>query len=189
LSLALRYAHPALGSAQKALDVFYRWDEYVALPLGQVAAFQLQGGISASDRGAGARYHLGGVPSQDLVRAIINSTRTGYAWLRGYPDGAVAGDQYHLLNFEYRVPIQNIEKGLATLPFYFRRVHLAGLVDVGNAFSGPFRPADFKVAVGAALRLDMTFGFYVPGTFDLGYARGLSAGGVDEVWLQLTGGI
>jgi hypothetical protein len=185
VGLSLRMAHPALGSAGRVIDLGYDWEQFVGLPLGHVAAFRLQGGLSS----AGGRFYLGGVPSQDIVRAIINSTRQGYGWMHGYPAGAFGGDQYHLLNFEYRVPIQILERGVDLLPFYFRRVHFAGLVDVGNAFSGPFRPGDLKVAVGAALRLDMTFGFFVPGTFDLGYARGLNRGGEDELWLLLTGGI
>jgi hemolysin activation/secretion protein len=135
------------------------------------------------------RYFLGGVPGQDILTAILESTRQGGSWLRGYRQGSLSGNQTHLLNLEYRVPIVTIEKGLATLPFYFRRLHLAALFDAGDAFDGPFDPARLKLAVGGAVRLDMTFGFFVPGSFDVGYARGLSSGGGDELWLLLTGGL
>jgi hypothetical protein len=189
LSLAVRLAAPRVGAGMRSVEFFYRWDQFFGLPfLGQSLALGLQGAIGQSEAG-GPRYFLGGAPQQDLVRAILYSTRTGYGWLHGYPSGSVSGSQYHLLNAEYRIPIQDIERGLATLPFYFRRVHLAALFDVGGAFDGPFRPAELKLAVGAALRLDMTFGFLIPGTFDLGVARGLGAGGDTEVWLLLTGGI
>src|SRR5262249_19831687 len=129
------------------------------------------------------------VPHQDLLRSIINSTRAGYGWLHGYPAASVSGTQYQLLNAEYRIPIHDVEKGLATLPFYLRRVHLAALFDAAGAFDGAFQPAGLKYAAGAALRVDTTLGFVVPGTFDVGVARGLSSGGQTEVWLLLTGGI
>jgi Tol biopolymer transport system component len=189
LALAIRLAHPAVGSESKDIEAFYRWDEFHGLPFLGALALSLQGGVGAAEGPSGPRFFLGGVPSQDIVQAILRSTRQGYGWLHGYPASSIYGNQYHLLNLEYRVPIQNLEKGLVTLPFYFRRVHAAALFDAGNAFDGPFRPGDLKLAVGASLRLDMQFGYYVPGTFDLGYARGLSARGIDEFWLLLTGGI
>jgi hypothetical protein len=37
------------------------------------------------------------------------------------------------------------------------------------------------------VRVDAIFGFFVPGSFELGYSRGLAAEGIDEYWLQLTG--
>ena len=40
--------------------------------------------------------------------------------------------------------------------------------------------------MGASLRIDTVFGFFAPGTFDIGYARGLGTDGTDEFWLLLT---
>src|SRR2546430_9632535 len=51
-------------------------------------------------------------------------------------------------------------------PFYLRRVHLAALVDIGNAFDGDFDPGDLKVSVGASLRVDAIFGWYVGGALE-----------------------
>ena len=48
---------------------------------------------------------------------------------------------------------------------------------------------DIRTSVGAALRLDAFFGYFVPGTFEIGYARGLMAGGKNETWLLLTGSL
>lgn len=186
ISLASRVDHPSLGSSGRALAIFWRWDWYRALPFADhVFALRYSGALGEG----GARFYLGGAPHQDVVQAIIDSTRTGNAWLRGYPAGALSGNQYHLANLEYRVPLVDIEKGVSTLPFYFRRLHLAALLDVGDAFDGDFRPGELRVAAGAALRLDMSFGFYVPGSFDLGVARGLTHGGSNEVWLLLTSGL
>jgi hypothetical protein len=190
LSLGLRLDHPSLGASARGIQVYYRWDQYQGLPWwGHALALRTQGGIGESDRPGGVRFWLGGVPRQDLIQAIIDSTRAGNVWFHGYPEGSISGSQYHVANLEYRVPLVELEKGIATLPFYFRRVHLAALFDAGNAFDGNFDPAALRYAVGASLRVDMLFGFFVPGSFDLGWARGLSTGGVDEFWLLLTGGL
>ena len=52
---------------------------------------------------AAGGFALGGVPAQDVAQSIVNSTRTSsIGYLRGYGPRAVAGNQYHLLNLEYR---------------------------------------------------------------------------------------
>ena len=48
---------------------------------------------------------------------------------------------------------------------------------------------DLRWSVGGALRLDAYFGYYVPGTFEIGYAHGLIQGGIDETWFLLTGSL
>ena len=124
------------------------------------------------------------------MSAIINSTRfsfTGY--LRGYAERTVAGNQYHLANLELRQEGWVIERGLSTLPIYLRRLTLAALLDAGAAWDGNLTGSQTRVAVGGALRLDAFFGYFVPGTFELGYARGLVNGGIDETWLLLTGSL
>ena len=137
--------------------------------------------------GRSGDYGLGGTPNQDVVTSLRNSTRTSPSgYLRGYPPGSQRGRQFHLLNTEYRVPLVLLEKGVETLPAFLRRAHLAGLLDVGGAWSGGFDTSRIKVAVGAALRLDINVGYFVGGTFDLGWARGLSEGGETELWLLLT---
>jgi hypothetical protein len=189
VSLAARLDHPALGADARGFQLFWRWDQYHGLPWwSHVLALRLQGAVGASERPGGVRFFLGGVPSQDIVSAVINSTREGTGWLRGYPFASLSGSQLHLLNAEYRVPLVDIDRGVSTLPLYVRRLHLAALFDAGNAFDS-FDFGNLKTAVGVAVRLDMIFGFYVPGSFDVGWARGLSDGGQHEFWLLLTGGI
>ena len=46
-----------------------------------------------------------------------------------------------------------------------------------------------RVSLGGALRLDAFFGYFVPGTFELGYARGLTSQGINETWFLLTGSL
>jgi Tol biopolymer transport system component len=189
-SASLRLDHPALGSDGRAMSLGYRWETYRELPWSPTSslAVQVAGGIRTSASGNPGSYSLGGVPEQDVVQSILDSARVGTTgYLRGYERGSVAGRQYHLANIEYRQELLSFERGLGTLPLFVRRLHVAGLLDVGNAFNGDLDVRDFKAALGGSLRLDMLFGYFVPGSFDIGYAHGLTSGGLGEYWLLLTG--
>jgi len=64
------------------------------------------------------------------------------------------------------------------------------LADVGTALdSGLEASRDIRASLGGALRLDAFFGYFVPGTFEIGYARGITDGGINETWFLLTGTI
>jgi hypothetical protein len=148
---------------------------------------RVAGGLRANGTN-GVAFDLGGIGPQDVVQALIDELRvasTGY--LRGYPDGVVVGDQFHLLNAEWRQELWSPERGVATLPVYLRRLHYAALVDAGDAFFGTLDPRRLRTSVGASLRLDVLLGYFVSGTFDLGVARGLGDDGLTEGWLLLTG--
>jgi len=78
----------------------------------------------------------------------------------------------------------------ARSPVYLRRLHFAILSDTGTAFDTTFDASrDLRTSLGAALRLDAFFGYFVPGTFEIGYARGLTDGGINETWFLLTGSL
>jgi hypothetical protein len=192
LTLSMRLNHPALGSDIETLNLSYRLETYHKLPWGHtpVLAARLAGGLRTTNRRSVARFSLGGVPQQDLVAAILDSVRAGVrGYLRGYEPRAAVGRQMHLLNLEYRDQLWNIERGLSTLPIYLRRVQFAGLLDAGDAFDGEIDPSNFKISMGAALRINMVIGYFVPGALDIGYSRGLTSGGINEWWMLLTGTI
>jgi hypothetical protein len=189
LTASARLSHPGLGSDFHALRLSYRWDSFLRIPWGEtpVLAVRLAGGITTTTQRRSGGFVLGGVQDQDIVRALRDNFRAGgTGYLRGYEPRSISGRQFHLLNLEYRQVLAQIERGLLTLPVYLRRLHFAGLMDVGNAFSGPFVPGDLKAAVGGSLRLDLVFGYFAPGTFDIGYARGLTETGTNEFWFLLT---
>jgi len=79
---------------------------------------------------------VGGLPQQDLIQALLALAPVGGAYLRGYPAAALWGDQYHLLNAEYRFPVTWIDWAPWTLPVYLRRLSGAVFVDTGAAFFG-----------------------------------------------------
>jgi hypothetical protein len=175
LNLSLRVDHPALGSDYQSTQLTYSWNEYLPLRWWRdhVLALRLAGGIGSGSIARRGIFFLGGFPEQDVLRAFLESTRVGGAFLRGYPPGAVYGDQYHLLNVEYRFPLFDVERGFSTLPLYFTHIHAAVFVDAGNAFFGDIKLSDLKVGVGAELLFEGVIGYFIGSTFRLGYARGL----------------
>ncbi|HVK87667.1 MAG TPA: DPP IV N-terminal domain-containing protein [Kofleriaceae bacterium] len=189
-SLGVRFDHPALGATFRNVTLSYNSNAFRRLwGKTPVLAMRLAGSFRAGDTLRFGAFSLGGVPPQDIAQAIVNSTRAGVmGYLRGFPTRSVTGNQFHLLNLEYRQELWAIERGLATLPVYVRRLHGALLSDTGTAFDTTFDfDRHFRQSVGAALRLDMFFGYFVPGTLEIGYARGLTAGGVGQSWMLLTG--
>ncbi len=193
-SVGLRLDHELFGATSNNITVSYSTNTFRRLPmLGKtpILAARLVGSFRAGDLVRNNGFSLGGVPSQDIIQGIINSTRAGVTgYLRGYEPRAIAGNQFHLLNLEYRQELFQIEHGIATLPIYFRRVTFAALGDAGVAFNTEFdRDRDLRYSAGAALRLDALFGYFVPGTFEIGYAHGLTGDGVGEAWFLLTGSL
>ncbi len=186
---SIRLDHPALGARFRTLTLSWSWRGYWKLPIAPTSAIGVRyaGGLRVGDIDRGSSFGLGGTPEQDVASALIGTARvasTGY--LRGYEPRVIEGDQFHLVNLEYRHKLWQIERGLATLPIYFRRLHVAALVDGGAAYDGDVVADDVKVSVGGALRLDAVFGYFAPGSFEVGYARGLSSEGIDETWLLMT---
>jgi len=192
VSASLRLDHPALGATYNNLTVSYATSGYRRL-WGETPtlAYRLAGSLRTGDLVRGGGFGLGGVPSQDIVRAVVESLRTGSTgFLRGYKVRELVGNQFHLLNAEYRQELWQIEHGISTLPIYFRRLHVAVLSDTGVAFDGAFdAERHLRTSLGMALRLDAYFGYFVPGTVEVGYAHGLTETGISETWLLLTGSL
>jgi Tol biopolymer transport system component len=192
LSASLRLDHPALGATYRNMTTSYATSGYLRL-FGETPtlAARLAGSYRAGDLIRNGGFGLGGTPTQDIVKAIVESLRSGSTgFLRGYKTRELTGNQFHLLNVEYRQELLRIERGIATLPIYFRRLHLGVLSDTGTAFDGQFdAERHVRTSLGAALRLDAYFGYYVPGTFELGYSHGLMESGISEAWFLLTGSL
>ena len=188
-STSLRVDHPAFGSANRAITVSYTFDTYQNLWSPRtMLALRVTGAMRAGDLVHGGGFGLGGVPPQDVAQSIVDSSRaSSIGYLRGYPIREIVGNQFQLANFELRREAFRIEHGLATLPIYLRRVHIAALADVGTAYDTRFQMSQLRKSVGGAVRLDAFFGYFVPGTFELGAARGLDKDGITEMWFLLTG--
>ena len=192
ISLSMRLDDPIVGSEFRSLNLDYRLQTYYKLPWGRtpVLSFRFAGGIRTSGRERVSRFSLGGVPEQDVVASLLNNARAGNTgFLRGFEARTAIGTQMHLANVEYRQELWNIETGLETLPFYFKKLHIAGLFDAGNATDNDFDVRDLKASFGVSMRLDFLLGYFIPGSLDIGYARGLGDEGINEMWTLLTGSI
>ena len=104
----------------------------------------------------------------------------------------VAGNQYHLLNLEYRQELwQHRARPRARCRCTSAASTSALLSDTGTAFDSTFDALEEPAHVGrrGACALDAFFGYFVPGTFEIGYAHGLTSAGIGETWFLLTGSI
>lgn len=191
VSVALRLDLPELGATYRALTATYAARWFQQMPVGGYRpslALRLSGAARAGELVRTGAYALGGVPVQDLVSAVIDSTRVSTVGsLRGYPVRAVVGNQFHLLAAELRQPLWNAERGLSTLPVYLQRVHAAVLGDAALAYDGEPSLDAIRPSVGAALRFDLFLGYAIGGTLELAVARGLGERGLTETWALLTG--
>jgi outer membrane protein assembly factor BamA len=187
VGVSLRLDHPSLGSDFQTTQFSYSWAEYVPMPWlrDHVLALRLAGGIGTGSLSRRGIFFIGGFPEQDVLRSIFDMSRVGGAYLRGYPQGVVYGDQYHLLNVEYRFPLFDIEKGFSTMPLYFTHLHAAVFADVGDAFFGDLQLSNLKVGVGVELLVEAVIGYFIPTTFRIGYARGLMEAGGNELHFLL----
>jgi Tol biopolymer transport system component len=184
LALNVSFSDPSLGSRFHTAQVNWTWSEYFTPPWSrlQAFAFEYAGGVGSGDKRS--LYSLGGFAHQDLVRSLFYQSRQCCFFLQGYPPESINGDQFHLLDMEYRAPIWKIERGYATFPVYLRRIHGAILTNVGNAFYGDVTAHGWKVGVGAELRLDFKLGYYYESLLQFGVAKGLSTGGItDYYWV------
>ena len=182
ISLSLRVNHEVFGSDFQSTTVSWAWTEYIPMPWLQdhVLALRYGGGIGAGQQARRGVFFVGGFPEQDVLRTLFDIGRPGGVYLRGYPPGAVYGEQYHLFNLEYRFPIIEIQKGISSLPIFLSHIHAAVFMDVGDAFFGPMDPEALKVGVGAELLVEVIIGYFIPSTFRIGYARGLMDPGGNE---------
>jgi len=188
LGLSVGMRSPLVGSDFSSFDVSYQSALYLQNPWldNHVFAIRLAGGVGWADYNRRGLFIVGGIPEQDLVMALINQFGVGSAQLRGYDVVDSYGDEYHLLNSEYRFPIFDIEDGYDTLPAYLGRLHGALFADYGGAFFGGIDSEaldQFKLGVGAELRMSLVLGYHLPSMLRLGYAYGASEGGLHHLYL------
>ena len=181
-----------LGGDHESYSMSWHFTEYLPMPWrptwlrNHVIMLNYSGGISGGDPGQKGLFYLGGYPQQNLLSSIYDFSRPGSASLRGYPYASVVGDQFHVINFEYRFPITWIEWGYQTLPLYFRRLHGTLFTDYGGAFTGPFDFSKLKVGVGGELMLELVYAWFFPAALQLGYAYGIEKGGGHQIYFLLN---
>ncbi len=180
--------HPSLGHPESAVNLNYRANFYHPNPLADrhVFTLRMRGAINRSQSGRIRRYSIGGHTPQDVFSAVVFQEPRGGTPIRGYPPGLINGAQFQTWNLEYRFPILELDRGLATLPLFFRNLKGSIFVDHGTAFDGYLTDADFITGVGAEIQLDGIVGYRMANSLRTGMARGLDEGAITE-WYLLFG--
>lgn len=153
-----------------------------------VLSLRLTGSGGYSDTSTRPLFQLGGLPIRDFVRDFIFGGGSSDTGLRGYRLAAFTGNMSFLGTAEYRAPLWRIEHGLGVFPFYLRTLSAAAFVDVGAASEPKTLFNQVGVGVGGELRLEIDYGFFYASVIRLGYARGLTNGGIHNVFVFLSNG-
>ena len=160
----------SLGSDFELNKYTVDWHEYIDFPVPHhVLLTRLCVGTSTCRKLPQRAFSLGGDNPGDITLSIDDRD----VFLRGYPPNEFRGQNAALVSFEYRFPIENLERGDGQAPIFLRRVHGAVFAEAGNAWDGTFHGSDLKRAVGAEARMDLDLAYRLPITLRLGTARGL----------------
>ncbi|MCX7945286.1 MAG: hypothetical protein N2746_12330 [Deltaproteobacteria bacterium] len=175
------------GSAFELYSAEFGTAFYIRNPLikRHVNAFQLNYGISGGELYKRRLFYLGSVPPRDIILDFVDDLRVGGTYLRGYAPYSISGENYLLINYEYRFPILDIDRGFELLPAFFHRLYTAIFLDLGNAFDDTYLPAYLLMGTGMELRAEFKFGFYIPTTLRLGYSQGLVDKGQTQLYWVL----
>jgi hypothetical protein len=187
LGTDVHLSHPALGSDFEVLEVRGGVTGYVRMPYARShsVAARLAGGMGRSDFRSRGIFFLGGFPEQDFFRGIFYGESMGATPLRGYEPYAIYGSRYAQLNFEYRLPIYDVDWGLWALPAFLRRLSATAFCDVGAASWGELTWDDVKVGTGAELFVEMSLGWYLEFSLRVGYAYGFMDPGGHDFYVVL----
>ncbi|HEY4224138.1 MAG TPA: BamA/TamA family outer membrane protein, partial [Myxococcota bacterium] len=185
--LHLRHAERLTGSTQDITEAVVDARAFTPVPgLGaHVVGLYLSGGVAIGNPLLRDTFFLGGFQDRDITSDLISGNRSGAGVLRGYPSSAFQGDAFALGTVEYRFPLLEIEHGFATVPIFFDRVHGALFSDLGEAWDGVPNAKKFRASVGVELQLQVTLAYYGLFLVRVGYARGVSQGGVDQPYVVL----
>ena len=183
LSAAVDVTDPLLGSDYAGFSSNADLMTYLTMPW--FSHHSLAGHVGTGTSGGAfpgrGAFYVGSFVDLPLVDTVRNVLIQGGITLRGYPPVILAGRSYLLGNLEYRFPIWNVDRGPSTLPFFLNRITGNVFLDYGSAFD-VFRDANFKTGTGAEVWFDTTLGYIASFTWRVGYARGLSSGGIDKFY-------
>ncbi len=131
-------------------------------------------------------------PNHVLVVAgdaiIQESSHTPLHRPRGYPKGMFKGRRSAFGTVAYRFPIKNIERGYRTWPIFLSRLHGEFFFDAGNAWDRGLGLSDLQTGIGAELKLNLTFIYWMPTQLIAGVAQGLDEQGEDQSYIYVQSG-
>jgi len=181
---------PYLGGDFLTLESFGSLSMYQPLPYfpHHILAGKISAGLGMGGYRYRPLYNLGGLPSRDIIRDLMEEIWVGNHYLRGFPLNAFSGMSFLLLKGEYRFPLLELERGISTLPIYLGRTHLVLFLDGGNAFEHELSFHPLYIGTGFELRLELHLGYQIFTNVRLGYARGIYGPGIDNYYLVVGQG-
>jgi len=100
----------------------------------------------------------------------FNFGRDAVGLVRGLDTDAVVGQHALVGNVDYRFPLRSVQRGVGTVPVFFRTIHAAVFADAGHAWNDTFHRSDVRFSMGGELSLDAMVGYALPVTFATGVA-------------------
>jgi hypothetical protein len=165
-----------LFSKYNLTKIYINAIEYLNLPFKHhILFFNLQTGFAFGDSIRKNEYSLGGINEQFSIR--------------GYAGNVI--DAQHLLTFtaEYRFPLFWIERGLGTMPVFFKNFSGKVFFDYGkvlSSLSANRQPPFAILGTGAEISLNMLLFYEVPATLIFGVASDLKTISKLQLYLQLS---
>ncbi|MGQ9678408.1 MAG: hypothetical protein ACUVUD_03915 [bacterium] len=114
-------------------------------------------------------------------------SNSGLFSIRGFPESSPSGSEIGIGGLEFRIPINWMERGIGTIPIFFRNINGAVFLEtglIGNWRRGDL--SDWRNGVGGEVRLDFTLARYVPFNVTIGAALGLKRRVSYQVYFKLT---
>lgn len=180
LSVGADYADRVLGSDHSLISVSATATGYLLMPWAShhVLAVGLSGGTGGGSYPRRGLFSIGGYAHVPLLDAFRSNLRQSGFRLRGYEPGQYAGNDFNLLNVEYRAPLWYADRGVSTLPLFLRSLSAAAFFDYGAAYDrldlkDPLEP--FRAGTGAEIWADLYVGYLIYANLRLGFAKGLHA--------------
>lgn len=180
LSVGTDFADRVIGSETTVTSFSASFTGYLTMPWArhQVLAVALSGGTGGGTYPRRGLFSIGGFADMPLLDSFRANLRQSGFRLRGYKPGQFAGNDFNLLNVEYRTPLWYVDRGVSTLPFFMRTLSGAVFFDYGAAYDridlrDPLEL--FHGGVGAELWVDLFVGYYISGNLRIGFAKGLDA--------------
>jgi len=177
LNLGADWAGPALGSDSTLASFYGNVTGYLRMPWRHHHVLALAGSVGSSS-GTYARrqgFSAGGYADQPLIDVYTSGVRQSLFVLRGYEPSQFIGNNFSLINAEYRFPIAYVDRGVSTLPVFLRQVSGSLFADWGGAYDHIDRSDPFKVlhlGAGGELWINFVLGYRLEWTLRLGVAHG-----------------
>lgn len=177
LYLGTDWSGPALASEATYSSFYGEARAYLRMPWRHhhVLALAASAGSSAGSYARRGGFATGGYADISLIDTYVRDVRQRQFVLRGFEPLQFVGNNYSLVNAEYRFPIAYVDRGVSTLPFFMRQVSGAVFADWGGAYDRIPRSSPFDVlhlGAGAELWVNFVLGYNIESNLRLGIAHG-----------------